>query len=47
LDGEATVKTLKRKAGEQWLLPQNKDYEPIDGTYAQIMGLVVTVIRRL
>ncbi|WP_193086399.1 transcriptional repressor LexA [Brevibacterium aurantiacum] len=47
LDGEATVKTLKRKAGHQWLLPQNKDYEPIDGTYAQIMGLVVSVIRRL
>ncbi len=27
--------------------PQNKDYDPIDGTYAQIMGLVVAVIRRL
>src|SRR5699024_12698823 len=47
LDGEATVKTLKRKAGHQWLLPQNENYEPIDGTYAQIMGLVVAVIRRL
>lgn len=47
LDGEATVKTLKRKAGQQWLMPQNENYEPIDGTYAQIMGLVVAVIRRL
>ncbi|GAA1195281.1 repressor LexA [Brevibacterium paucivorans] len=47
LDNEATVKTLKREGGKQWLLPENKDYEPIDGDHALIMGLVTAVIRRL
>ncbi|KXZ59778.1 MULTISPECIES: transcriptional repressor LexA [Brevibacterium] len=47
LDDEATVKTLKRKDGKQWLLPQNPDYEPIDGTFATIMGVVTAVIRRV
>ncbi|WP_349827669.1 transcriptional repressor LexA [Brevibacterium litoralis] len=45
LDHEATVKTLKRTGGKQWLLPQNADYEPIDGDHAQIMGIVTAVIR--
>ncbi len=43
---EATVKTLSRKNGEVWLLPANPDYEPIDGTYAQIIGKVVALVRR-
>ncbi|WAL41209.1 MULTISPECIES: transcriptional repressor LexA [Brevibacterium] len=47
LDDEATVKTLKRTGGKQWLLPQNKDYEPIDGDHATIMGIVTAVIRRV
>ena len=47
LDDEATVKTYSRKNGEVWLLPANPDYAPIDGTYATIMGKVVTVLRKL
>ena len=47
LDDEATVKTLRRKDGKQWLLPQNKDYSPIDGDFATIMGIVTAVIRRV
>lgn len=47
LDGEATVKTLKREGGRQWLIPENKDYQPIDGDRATIMGLVVAVVRSL
>ena len=43
---EATVKTLSRQGGKTWLLPENPDYEPIDGTYAQIIGKVVAVVRR-
>ena len=43
---EATVKTLSRKDGKVWLLPENPDYEPIDGTYAEIIGKVVAVVRR-
>lgn len=47
LDDEATVKTLKRRDGHQWLLPQNRIYEPILGDEATIMGKVVTVLRSL
>ncbi|NYI37664.1 transcriptional repressor LexA [Aeromicrobium tamlense] len=47
IDGEATVKTLSRKDGQVWLLPQNAAYEPIDGTDAQIIGKVTAVLRRV
>lgn len=47
LDGEATVKTFKRKDGHAWLLPQNEAYEPIPGDEASILGKVVAVLRRL
>ena len=46
VEDEATVKTLQRRDGRTWLLPENPDYEPIDGTYAQIIGKVVAVVRR-
>ena len=42
---EATVKRLRRRNGQIWLLPENDDYEPIDGTYAEIIGLVKAVVR--
>ena len=45
-EDEATVKTLRRKDGVTWLMPENPAYEPIDGTYAQILGKVVAVVRR-
>lgn len=45
-EDEATVKTLSRQNGQTWLLPENPDYEPIDGTCAQIIGKVVAVVRR-
>ena len=45
-EDEATVKTLSRQNGHTWLLPENPAYEPIDGTYAQIIGKVVAVVRR-
>lgn len=45
IEEEATVKTLRRKNGETWLLPENDDYEPIDGREAQILGKVVGVVR--
>ena len=45
-EDEATVKTLSRQNGKTWLLPENPDYEPIDGTCAQIIGKVVAVVRR-
>ena len=47
LDGEATVKTLKRTDGHVWLLPQNAAYSPIDGDHAEVLGRVVSVLRSL
>ena len=42
---EATVKRLHRRNGEIWLMPENDNYEPIDGTNAQLIGLVKAVVR--
>lgn len=47
LGDEATVKTFARRDGHIWLLPHNAAYEPINGDNAQILGKVVTVLRRL
>ena len=47
IDGEATVKTFQKKAGQVWLLPHNDAYEPIDGTHATILGKVTAVLRRV
>ncbi|WP_443094992.1 transcriptional repressor LexA [Rothia koreensis] len=45
LDDEATVKTFRQRDGHTWLLPQNRQYEPILGDHATIMGKVVSVLR--
>ena len=45
LDHEATVKVFKQRDGNTWLLPRNSAYEPIDGSFAEVMGKVVAVIR--
>ncbi len=47
IDGEATVKRLKRDDGHIWLMPHNAAYEPIPGDSATILGKVVAVLRRL
>ena len=47
IDGEATVKTYKRRDGHVWLLPHNPAYEPIPGDDATVLGRVVTVLRRV
>ncbi|MGQ0838692.1 transcriptional repressor LexA [Actinokineospora sp.] len=47
IDGEATVKTFKRRDGHVWLLPHNEAYEPIPADDATILGKVVAVLRRL
>ena len=45
-EDEATVKTLSRRDGHTWLLPENPEYQPIDGDRAEIIGKVVAVVRR-
>ena len=42
---EATVKRLSCRKGQIWLLPENPDYDPIDGTGAEIIGIVKAVVR--
>jgi repressor LexA len=47
IDGEATVKTLKRSDGHAWLMPHNPAYAPIPGDDAVILGKIVAVLRRV
>lgn len=42
---EATVKRLSFQNGQIWLLPENPDYDPIDGTDAEIIGIIKAVFR--
>lgn len=42
---EATVKRLRRDSGKIWLMPENDAFEPIDGSEAELIGLVKAVIR--
>jgi repressor LexA len=47
IDGEATVKTFKRRDGHVWLMPHNPAYEPIPGDQATVLGRVTAVLRRV
>lgn len=42
---EATVKRLRRRNGEIWLMPENDNYAPIDGSETELIGIVKAVIR--
>ncbi len=44
LDGEATVKRLRRENGRVWLMPHNAAHQPIPGDDAVILGKVVAVL---
>ena len=45
IDDEATVKRLRRKDNQVWLMPENPAYAPIDGSQAELIGLVKAVVR--
>ena len=45
IEDEATVKRLSRQNGKIWLLPENEAFDPIDGTNAELIGIVKAVIR--
>ncbi|MFC7528306.1 transcriptional repressor LexA [Actinoplanes sp. GCM10030250] len=47
LDGEATVKVLRRRGGRVELVPRNPLYQVIPGDEAVVLGKVVCVMRRL
>ena len=42
---EATCKRLRLSGGKAWLLPENEEFQPIDGTGMKILGRVTAVIR--
>ncbi|MFI5801256.1 transcriptional repressor LexA [Streptomyces sp. NPDC051561] len=46
-EGEATVKRFKHDGDQVWLLPANKDFAPIWGNEATILGKVTAVLRAL
>ena len=46
-DREATVKTFKRVDGHVWLIPHNPAFTPLMADNAEIVGKVVSVLRRL
>lgn len=45
IEDEATVKRLSRKNGRIWLMPENENYAPIDGSNAELIGIVKAVVR--
>jgi len=45
-EDEATVKTYRMDKGHLWLMPENPDYQPIDGEGCALLGRVVGLIRR-
>lgn len=45
-EDEATVKTYHMDHGHLWLMPENPEYEPIDGEGCALLGKVVAVLRR-
>lgn len=47
IDGEATVKVLRRRQGRVELEPRNAAYPVLDGSAAVILGKVVSVMRRV
>jgi repressor LexA len=47
IDGEATVKTFRRRGGAVWLQPHNPAYADIPADQATVLGRVVAVLRRV
>ncbi len=45
LDDEATCKRLEITRDSVWLMPENPDFEPIDGRECSIIGVVVGLYR--
>jgi repressor LexA len=47
IEGDATVKTFKKRDGHVWLMPHNPNYAPIPGDEATVLGRVTAVLRRV
>ena len=50
VDGDFTLKRLRLRGGEAWLVPENDAFEPIrltEGVDARVWGVVTFVVREL
>lgn len=50
VNGEFTVKRIKKEKGRVWLMPENKDYSPMElkeGSECEVWGVVTNVIHSL
>jgi repressor LexA len=47
IDGEATVKTYRKRDGHVLLMPHNPAFQPIPGDEATILGRVTAVLRKV
>jgi repressor LexA len=47
VDGESMVRTYMRTGRQVWLVPHHPAHTPIPGDRAEILGKVVTVLRRM
>ena len=50
VNGEFTVKRIKKEHGRVWLMPENKDFHPMEmqeGSELEIWGVVTSVIHKL
>ena len=50
VNGEFTVKRIKREHGCVWLMPENKNYQPmemLEGSELEVWGVVTNVIHKL
>ncbi|MFO0389962.1 MAG: LexA family protein [Alphaproteobacteria bacterium] len=50
VNGEFTVKRIKKENGRVWLMPENKNYQPmemLEGSELEVWGVVTNVIHKL
>lgn len=50
VNGEFTVKRIKKEQGRVWLVPENKNYQPLEmqeGSELEVWGVVTNVIHKL
>lgn len=50
VNGEFTVKRIKKEHGRVWLMPENKNYQPLEmqeGSELEVWGVVTNVIHKL
>jgi DNA polymerase V len=50
VNGEFTVKRIKKEHGRVWLMPENTNYQPmemVEGSHLEVWGVVTNVIHKL